>query len=293
MINGWVVINKPLGLSSMQTTARVKRILSTRKAGHAGTLDPLATGVLPIALGKATKTISYMMDAHKSYEFTVRWGEQTSTDDQEGEVLSASEVRPTEDQIHDVLKDFVGEILQTPPQYSAVKVNGKRAYAMARAGKEVNLSSRPVMIHDLKLLRVENTDHATFRCYCGKGTYIRSLARDIALKLGAYGHISYLRRTSVGVFDEKNAISLDFLENIGHKGHVEDHLFPLDRVLDDIPDLVLSKEEEKRFCHGQRLPWSESPEEQVQVCRDISGNVVGLAKVVEGKLQPIRLFKDV
>jgi tRNA pseudouridine55 synthase len=290
MIHGWIVIDKPLGRSSMQTTSRVKRLLSTRKAGHAGTLDPLASGILPIALGEATKTIPFMVDAAKTYEFTIQWGQQTNTDDQEGEILKVSEVRPSQEQIQKVLPDFIGKISQVPPAFSAVKINGKRAYAMARGGKEVVLEPREITVHNLELLGMSDQDHATFKCHCGKGTYIRSLARDIALKLGTYGHVSYLRRTAVGAFDEKNAISLDFLENMSHKGHVEESIFPLDWVLDDIPDLVLTAEEEGRFCHGQRLLKEGLVEDETFVCRNSNGGLLGLAKAVEGLLKPVRML---
>ncbi len=290
MIHGWVVIDKPLGLSSMQTTSRVKRLLSTRKAGHAGTLDPLASGILPIALGEATKTIPFMVDAAKTYEFTIRWGQQTNTDDQEGEILNVSDARPSQEEIQKILPEFIGKISQVPPAFSAVKINGKRAYALARGGKEVVLQPREITVHNLDLLDMPDHDHATFKCHCGKGTYIRSLARDIALKLQTFGHVSYLRRTVVGVFDEKNAISLDFLENMSHKGHVEESIFPLDWVLDDIPDLILNPEEERRFCHGQRFAKEGLPDEQTLVCRNSDGGLLGLAKAVEGQLKPVRML---
>lgn len=290
MIHGWVVIDKPLGRSSMQTTSRVKRLLSTRKAGHAGTLDPLASGILPIALGEATKTIPFMVDAAKTYEFTIQWGQQTNTDDQEGEILKVSEVRPSQEAIQKVLPEFIGHISQVPPAFSAVKINGRRAYAMARGGKEVVLEPREITVYNLELLDMPDQDHATFKCNCGKGTYIRSLARDIALKLETYGHVSYLRRTAVGAFDEKNAISLDFLENMSHKGHVEESIFPLDWVLDDIPDLILTPEEERRFCHGQRFLKEGLVEGETLVCRNSNGDLLGLAKTVEGLLKPVRML---
>ena len=290
MIHGWIVIDKPLGRSSMQTTSRVKRLLSTRKAGHAGTLDPLASGILPIALGEATKTIPFMVDAAKTYEFTIQWGQQTNTDDQEGEILKVSEMRPFQEEIQKILPEFIGKISQVPPAFSAVKINGKRAYAMARGGKEVVLEPREITVHNLELLDMPDQDHATFKCHCGKGTYIRSLARDIALKLRTYGHVSHLRRTAVGAFNEKNAISLDFLENMSHKGHVEESIFSLDWVLDDIPDLILTHEEERHFCHGQRFLKEGLVEGETLVCRDSNRGLIGLAKTVDGLLKPVRML---
>lgn len=290
MIHGWLVLDKPLGLSSMQATARVKRILSTRKAGHAGTLDPLASGILPIALGEATKTINYMVDIEKTYEFTIRWGQQTSTDDAEGEIVEESTHHPTEADIQKVLPDFTGTITQVPPAYSAVKINGQRAYKLARAGQDVAMRERSVEIYSLELLKVIDNDHALLRCHCGKGTYIRSLGRDIALKLGTYGHLATLRRTTVGRFTEKNAISLDFLEEMSHKGPVEECILPVDAVLDDIPDQVLSEENARRFYHGQRLNAPDLTDGQTLVCRYPDGSLLGIGHVTEGQLKPSRMF---
>lgn len=290
MIHGWLVLDKPLGLSSMQATSRVKRLLSTRKAGHAGTLDPLASGVLPIALGKATKTINYMVDATKTYEFTVRWGEQTSTDDAEGEVLETSPHRPTYDSILSILPDFTGTVTQTPPAYSAIKINGQRAYKMARSGQDVQMPERQVEIYELELLEIKDQDHASFRCHCGKGTYIRSLGREMARQLGTCGRLSALRRTTVGAFTEKNAISLDFLDEMRDKDAIEDWILPIDAVLDDIPGLSLSEDDAQRFYHGQRVQTDQLTEEVAVKCYQPDGSLLGIGQMCEGKIKPVRML---
>ncbi|MFB0993074.1 MAG: tRNA pseudouridine(55) synthase TruB, partial [Rhodospirillales bacterium] len=215
-IHGWIVIDKPLGMGSTGVVGKVRYLLNAQKAGHGGTLDPLASGILPIALGEATKTVAYAMDGCKTYEFTARWGQSTATDDMEGEVVSRSGVRPAEADIRAILSEFEGEIDQIPPIYSAIKVDGKRAYDLARADISMKLKSRKVQIDKCELISCDDVDHATFRVQCGKGTYIRSLARDIAVRLGTCAHVSRLRRTRVGPFTEKHAISLDSLEALGH-----------------------------------------------------------------------------
>ena len=257
-INGWINLNKPFGLSSAQAVGKVKWLLRPQKIGHAGTLDPLASGILPLALGEATKCVNLLMDAKKIYEFTVTFGERRSTDDAEGEVVATSDVIPTEDQICGVLPQFMGEITQVPPIYSAIKVDGERAYALARAGEVVEMKSRQVNVYELDLLAM-NGKSAAFRARVGKGTYIRSLGRDIALTLGSQGYISRLHRAAVGPFTESNAISLDFLENLQHNPAI----LPLTAVLDDIPALALTADEHQRLRHGQsvilKTPIAPSP----------------------------------
>ena len=280
MINGWINLDKPIGMSSAGAVAKVKWLLKNAvrceasaqylmtpsqdpvlrlcrpqdlKIGHAGTLDPLATGILPLALGKATKKVSLMIDAGKSYEFTVTWGQERATDDAEGEITQLSENRPTLAEIQAILPQFIGEISQTPPNYSAIKLGGKRAYALARAGEVVEIKSRIVRVDGLLVaslrankmsVAIQNNtdwiasasprnDTTSFLCHCGKGTYIRSLARDMGRILGCYGYISELRRIKVGKFDESSTISLEMLENMVHKGCL-DFLQPVDFVLDDI-----------------------------------------------------------
>lgn len=216
MINGWIIIDKPEGMSSAHVVAKVKRLFKVKKAGHGGTLDPMATGVLPIALGEATKALSYILDGTKAYRFEVKWGEARSTEDREGEITATSPHRPQRQDIEVALPFFTGTIEQTPPAYSALKVNGKRAYALARAGEDVVLAARKIEIYSLTLLHT-SPDSASFEVVCSKGTYVRSLGRDIALHLGTHGHLISLRRTMAGPFHEKNAILLDSLEDIGPK----------------------------------------------------------------------------
>ncbi len=207
-IDGWVVLDKPVGLGSTPAVSRVRRLFGAQKAGHGGTLDPLASGVLPIALGEATKTVPFVMDGRKEYRFTLRFGQARSTEDAEGEVTATSEARPTDEAIRRALPAFVGEVEQVPPAFSALKVDGKRAYDLARAGEPVDLKPRRIVIERLELVGRADTDHADFVVSCGKGTYIRSLGRDLALSLGTVGYLSALRRTAVGPFREEAAISL-------------------------------------------------------------------------------------
>lgn len=288
MINGWVVVDKPLGVTSTRVTGRIKRLFGSKKGGHAGTLDPLATGVLAIALGEATKTMPYVADEDKSYTFDVTWGSSTTTDDLEGEVLEVNDHRPCEAEILEILPEFTGLITQTPPIYSALKVDGKRAYELARKGEIPVIKSRNVVISSLTLDACDDRK-ATFSVVCQKGTYVRSLGRDMALKLGTYGHISALRRTKAGPFSEKDVISLDFLEELGHKNDLKEYLLPLDCVLDDILGIDLSEEEEGRFRQGQFLKRDNLEEGQTVLCRK-GGTPVGLGLSVEGQLRPQRVF---
>lgn len=258
-INGWINLDKPEGITSTKAVAIIRRIFNAQKAGHAGTLDPLASGILPIALGEATKTISFMQDTLKTYRFTVQWGEQRSTDDAEGEVIATSDIKPNPDAIQAIFPQFTGHILQKPPTFSAIKLGGERAYDLARAGEDVDIAERPIYIKELKLTSCNPAD-ATFETLCGKGTYIRSLGRDMALSLGTCGYISALRRLSVGGFHEKDAISLDFLENLGDSAALNDVLLPLERSLDDIPALPLTASEGTKLRNGQSLSFLSKPD---------------------------------
>jgi tRNA pseudouridine55 synthase len=263
LLNGWLNLYKPLEISSAQAVGRAKRLTQAAKMGHAGTLDPLADGVLPLALGEATKAVSFLMNARKTYRFTIRWGEATTTDDREGEVITTHDHRPQTSDIHAILPQFMGTILQVPPAYSALKVGGQRAYDLARSGADVTLAARNITIHRLELLGQPSPDVAEFRVECGKGTYVRSLARDIALKLGTCGHVAALTREVVGRFTFENAISLDFLEKIAHNpsayegdSHSRPWLLPIVSVLDDILALEMTGENLKRLRHGQAVQVS-------------------------------------
>ncbi|MBU6475647.1 MAG: tRNA pseudouridine(55) synthase TruB [Alphaproteobacteria bacterium] len=251
-VNGWLNIDKPQGLTSTQVIGRVRRVLHAQKLGHAGTLDPLATGVLPIALGEATKTIPFAQDRDKVYEFTVAWGEARNTDDGEGEVTQTSDKRPTADEITAIIPRFIGDIEQTPPKFSAIKIDGQRAYDISRAGNDVEIKSRIVSIYDLRLTGA-TADTATFEMECGKGTYVRALARDMGLILGCFGYVSSLRRLAVGPFGAENAISLDVFEKMVQSAEPDRYLLPVETVLDDIPALALTDDEISRIKQGQTI----------------------------------------
>lgn len=287
-IDGWVVLDKPLGLSSTQATARVRGILGARKAGHGGTLDPMATGILPVALGEATKTVAWCQDGKKSYRFTLRWGEDRDTDDSEGEITATSDVRPDAVQIAAAIKQFEGQIHQLPPRYSALKVDGRRAYDLARAGKVPSLRPRRVLIERLDLIETPDADHAIFELDCGKGTYVRALARDLAAVLGTCGHVATLRRTRVGPFDLDRAISLETLEQFGHSPALSGHLLPVEAALDDIPALTLSETAATRLTCGQAI---QVPGEKSGTVRaTASGRLVAIAEVADGAVRPLRVF---
>ncbi|MBL4800925.1 MAG: tRNA pseudouridine(55) synthase TruB [Emcibacter sp.] len=255
-LDGWLAIDKPLGMTSTQVVGKCRWLTKAQKVGHGGTLDPLATGILPIAFGEATKTIPFIVDARKTYEFTVTFGEARATDDAEGEVTATSDIRPEEEQIRAALPAFIGHITQIPPIYSALKIEGRRAYDLARAGEEVVMKSREVDVFALELLSCDGQS-ATLRVDCGKGTYVRSLARDLAEKLNTVGYVSYLRRTRVGAFDLNASISLEKLEDMGHSAPPEEWILPVVTVLDDILALAVTEEEAKLLSHGQRLATSE------------------------------------
>ncbi len=255
-VDGWINLDKPPGMTSTQAVGKIRRIMNAQKVGHAGTLDPLATGILPIALGEATKTVPFAQDRLKTYVFTVQWGEQRDTDDGEGDVIETSDNRPTKEQIESILDKYTGNIEQTPPKFSAIKVDGKRAYDLARAGEDVELKSRIVYIESLQLIDTR-TDEADFEVICGKGTYIRSLARDMALELGTCGYIKALRRTKVGPFHEDNAISLDKLEELDD---IAAALLPLETALDDIPALAIKEAEMAKLKNGQALSFIAKPD---------------------------------
>lgn len=250
-VNGWLVIDKPAGMTSTAVVNKVKWLLDARKAGHGGTLDPMATGLLPVAFGEATKTMGHIVDNTKAYRFTLRWGAETNTDDADGEVTKRSDVRPDRAALERALTRFIGKIEQIPPQFSAIKVDGVRAYKLARADKDVALNAREIEIHDIRIAGTPDADHTEFNVICGKGAYMRALARDIARETGSCGHISALRRTAVGPFDTDDAISLDELTSIGQIAAREQKLLPVETVLDDIPALAITESEAIRLRNGQ------------------------------------------
>jgi len=299
-LHGWIAIDKPGGITAAKVVARVKRALDAQKAGHGGTLDPLATGILPIALGEATKTAAFAMDSTKIYTFEVTWGAATDTDDREGQVIRTAAGRPAADAVTAMLPRFTGAISQVPPDYSAIKVDGKRAYDLARKKEALNLAPRTVQVRRFVLTGAPDPDHATFEVECGKGTYIRALVRDLAQALGTEGHISVLRRTRCGAFTENRAISLENLEALGHKAAASAYLLPVKTVLDDIPALALTEEEARRMSLGQaialwpvvkRMPLTGLDEGQpVQVlCGE---RLIAVAEVGNGMVRPVRVLNS-
>jgi tRNA pseudouridine55 synthase len=295
--HGWLVIDKPIGLGSARAVARVRRIAKV-KVGHAGTLDPLATGVLPIALGEATKTVAYAMSGRKSYRFRIRWGVARATDDREGEIVGETEARPSRAAVEAILPRFVGTILQSPPAYSAIKVNGRRAYRLARADAPPVLPARPVEIFALRLVGAADRDHADCEAVVGKGTYIRALARDVGAALGTFAHVVELRRLAVGRFTEAQAISLDCLDEYRHDLATCGYLLPIETALDDIPALALTAAEAARLRCGQRVaPAGLGERKEVEAVRDgmvvstwHERNLVALARIEHGGLKPVRVI---
>lgn len=259
-IHGWVLIDKPIGLSSTQVLYKVRGHFNAQKAGHGGTLDPMATGLLPIALGEATKLISHALHGDKTYEFTIRWGQATDSHDAEGEVIFESDVRPSAADIKVALPAFIGNIKQRPPKFSAIKIDGKRAYNLARAGKEVEIKERDAEIYDFELLNMPDSDHARFKVSCAAGTYVRALCRDLAEKLGTYGHLVKLRRIKASGIDVKDAILLDDFLDLSQDAAKEQVLLNVGEVLDDIPALKLTSEEARCLRLGQSLRFITRPE---------------------------------
>ncbi|MDD9876564.1 MAG: tRNA pseudouridine(55) synthase TruB [Magnetovibrio sp.] len=297
-VHGWLNLDKPAGISSSDAVNRVRRAFDAAKAGHGGTLDPAATGVLPIAFGEATKTVAYAMDGAKTYRFVVRWGQATSTDDGEGEVIETSDARPDGAGLEALLSSFTGEIEQVPPVFSAIKVDGRRAYELARKDVPVELAARTVSIAEIRLVETPDADHAAFEVTAGKGTYVRALARDIARAAGTVGHVVSLRRTAVGPFQENHAISLDKIESLGHIAPDSSPLLPVETVLADIPALALTAQEAQRLKRGQTVPVlpvaSRSPFKDIMqgdtVCAMSEGRLVALARIAGGEIRPVRVM---
>jgi tRNA pseudouridine55 synthase len=314
IVNGWIVLDKPRGMTSTHAVARIKRLYDARKVGHAGTLDPLATGILPIALGEATKTVFYAVDDKKSYEFTVRWGIETTTDDAEGEAVNTSEDRPTVVDIEAALPKFIGSIKQVPPKFSAIKVNGNRAYDLARDGEDIELAARPVEIAELKIIDCPDGAHTVFAAVCGKGTYVRSLARDIGRELGCYGHVAALRRTRVGPFTLEECVTLEEIDDARPSGSVadmnvarleeeapedteeaptrDDLLLPVEAALDGLEHLELSVADASRLVRGQAvlMRGRDAPVFVGSAYATSRGKLVALVECDRGTLRPTRVF---
>ncbi len=300
-VHGWLILDKPVGLTSTQAVSRLKRLFGTRKAGHAGTLDPLASGCLPVAFGEATKTVPYVVDGLKVYRFAVRWGVETDTDDSEGKAVETSEIRPSDAEIDAALPRFVGLVEQVPPRYSAIKIAGERAYDLAREGEEVELKARQVEIIRLERVGPTANDETEFECECGKGTYVRAIARDLGRLLGSRGHIVALRRLAVGPFDEEDMIPLDKLEELCDRApgqddpcgeNLADFLRPVETALDDIPALAISRSDATRLRNGQAvlLRGRDAPVLSGLAYATTQGQLVALVEADRGELHPKRVF---
>ncbi|MBV9045248.1 MAG: tRNA pseudouridine(55) synthase TruB [Alphaproteobacteria bacterium] len=303
-VHGWVIVDKPIGMTSTQVVGAVRRIYDAQKAGHAGTLDPMATGVLAVALGEATKTVPFAMDAEKTYRFTAHWGEARDSDDAEGKVTSTSDVRPSRAAIEAMLPRFIGELSQVPPAYSAIKVQGERAYDLAREGEPVVLEPRIVEVLEARLLETPDADHAVFEILCGKGTYVRSWVRDIALALGTVGHVSQLRRTRIGGFTEDLAVPLEVEGGSVHIPAAFEHLRPISTALDGIPALAVTGPDAVRLRSGNpilirpnmfaRIAEGHSETDDLQglsvFLHTAEGEPVALAEFAAGELRPFRVF---
>ena len=299
IVNGWVCLDKPFEMGSTDAVTKVRRLFDAQKAGHAGTLDPLASGILPIALGEATKTVPFMMEAEKVYRFTVNWGVSTDSVDREGEIIGRSEVRPSVEAVKAALPAFVGEIQQTPPRFSAIKVDGQRAYDLAREGTEFELEARRVTIHSAEVTDAPDVDHVEITIETGKGVYVRSLARDLAAVLGAEGHVSALRREAVGPFSVENAVTLDFLTDLVHRDAALEGLLPVSTALDDIPELAVTEQDAFSLRQGRPIVLLPRQVETLKSrltdgSRTVSAfqgqTLVALGQMRAGRLEPDRVF---
>ncbi len=303
-VHGWVVVDKPQGATSTQVVGLVRRIFDARKAGHAGTLDPMATGILAVALGEATKTVPFAMDAEKTYRFTTRWGEARDTDDAEGRVMATSARRPSGAEIEAALGRFTGEIIQVPPAFSAIRVEGVRAYDLARDGESPALEPRTVFIRQARLIAQPDSDHAEFEMICGKGTYVRAWVRDLAQALGTVGHVSALRRTAIGGFTEDEAVPLETLKGFMHSPAAFEHLRPISTALDGIPALAVAGPDAVRLRQGNPILMranlfsriadaigeAADPKGLTVYCSTAEGEPVALAALEAGELRPFRVF---
>ena len=295
-INGWLVLDKPLDMTSTQAVGKVRWLFKAQKAGHAGTLDPLATGILPIALGEATKTVAFAVDGEKSYRFTVRWGVETTTDDTEGSAVETSRERPSPAAIEALLPRFTGEIMQTPPAFSAIKIDGHRAYDLARDGEEVILEARPVVIDSLRIVDMPDAETTVFEATCGKGTYVRAIARDLGRALGCFGHVIALRRTRVGPFGEDQAITISQLESLAQAddggAELMRCLMPIEAALAGMVELQITSSDAGRLRLGQPvlIRGRDAPIMKGEVYAISKGQLVAMGEIERGELHPTRVF---
>ncbi len=291
-ISGWLVVDKPAGITSNAVVNKVRWAFNAKKAGHAGTLDPAATGVLAVALGEATKTVPYITDALKAYDFTIRFGAATNTDDAEGEVIARSDLRPTDEEIAAALPGFTGEIMQVPPRFSAVKIDGERAYALSRAGEDVELAARPLWVEELALLERPDPDHAVLRMVCGKGGYVRAIARDLGEALGCLGHVSELRRIWSGPFDADEGVSMEEIERLARTPEIDALLRPLEEGLADLPELRCTPEGAARLRNGNPgMVITSDAEYGDEAWASLDGKAVAIGIYKAGELHPTRVFQ--
>lgn len=290
-ISGWLVVDKPAGLTSTAVVNKVRWALDAKKAGHAGTLDPEATGVLAVALGEATKTVPYITDALKAYTFTVRLGQATNTDDAEGEVIAESDTRPTDEQIKEALLPFLGEIMQVPPKFSAVKIDGQRAYKLARDGEDVEIEARPLWVEELIMLDRPDDDHVVLEMTCGKGGYVRSIARDLGAALGCHGHVKELRRIWSGPFDAEEGISLELIDELAKSPELDQYLRPLEEGLADLPELKCTPQGAVRLRNGNPgMVMAADVEYGDEAWASLEGQAVAVGIYKSGELHPSRVF---
>ncbi|UWR11119.1 tRNA pseudouridine(55) synthase TruB [Sulfitobacter mediterraneus] len=290
-ISGWLVVDKPAGPTSTAVVNKVRWALDAKKAGHAGTLDPDATGVLAVALGEATKTVPYITDALKAYEFTVTLGAATNTDDAEGEVIKTSDLRPDDAAIKEALGQFIGDIEQVPPQFSAVKIDGERAYKRARDGEEMDLAARPLFVESLLLTDRPDADHVTLEMVCGKGGYVRSIARDLGEALGCYGHVRELRRIWSGPFEAAKGLTIEQIEEMARTPELDEHLLPLEEGLCDLPEVKASAEGATRLRNGNPGMVIANDVEYGDECwASFEGKAVAVGRFKSGELHPSRVF---
>jgi tRNA pseudouridine55 synthase len=290
-ISGWLVVDKPAGLTSTAVVNKVRWALEAKKAGHAGTLDPEATGVLAVALGEATKTVPYITDALKAYEFTVRLGIATNTDDAEGEEIGTSDLRPDDAAIKEALNDFIGDIQQVPPQFSAVKIDGQRAYKRAREGEEMEIAARPLYVDSLLLVDRPDPDHVVLEMVCGKGGYVRSIARDLGQKLNCLGHVQSLRRLWSGPFEASEGLTLDRIEEMARTPDLAEHLLPLEAGLADLPEVTATAEGATRLRNGNPgMVIAKDVEYGDECWASFEGQAVAVGRFKAGELHPSRVF---
>lgn len=290
-ISGWLVIDKPAGVTSSAVVNKVRWAFDAKKAGHAGTLDPDATGLLAVALGEATKTVPYITDALKAYEFTIRLGQATNTDDAEGEVISQSDIRPADEDILAALSGFIGDIMQVPPKFSAVKIDGQRAYKLARAGEDVQIAARPLFVESLAFVRRDDADHVTLEMVCGKGGYVRAIARDLGEALGCYGHVRQLRRIWSGPFDLDGAITMEQVEKHAKTTELDEYLLPLEEGLVDLPELPCTAEGAARMRNGNPgMVLASDVEYGDEAWASYEGQAIAVGRYKAGELHPSRVF---